>query len=282
MNNPGEGPHQNLKHSEPVDGKSPDPQGEDRRQQDWHWPLHQPGSQWLAWAEAEVATAITNFFGYYAVQLGEPGLDALATSRITHRIRVLEGTEPPPACTWKPDLRVGQFDELPFDSHSIDLVVLPRRLECSPDPHRLLREVERILRPEGHLVVLGINPWSLWGLRQGLPGWAGGRFLPAGNTLISPSSVRDWIRLLGFEPDATRYGCYAWPAVERRWLARSQRLLEQAGDRWWPVCGAAYLLRAVKRVHGMRLIGPAWRSVRARNGVAATVGQRRVGRLPRD
>jgi len=34
--------------------------------------------------------------------------------------------------------------------------------------------------------------------------------------------------------------------------------MEAAGDRWWSFAGGVYLLRAVKRVRGMRLILPPW------------------------
>jgi hypothetical protein len=35
--------------------------------------------------------------------------------------------------------------------------------------------------------------------------------------------------------------------------------MEKAGDRWWPVLGALYMLTAVKRVRGMRLVGAIWK-----------------------
>ena len=58
------------------------------------------------------------------------------------------------------------FDALPFANHSLDLVVLPHALELARDPHLTLREVERVLVPEGRVVIIGFNPASLWGLRQ--------------------------------------------------------------------------------------------------------------------
>ena len=58
------------------------------------------------------------------------------------------------------------FDALPFDSQSLDLVVLPHALELARDPHLTLREVERVLMPEGRVVIIGFNPASLWGMRQ--------------------------------------------------------------------------------------------------------------------
>ena len=35
--------------------------------------------------------------------------------------------------------------------------------------------------------------------------------------------------------------------------------MDRVGDRWWPVLGAVYMLVAVKRVRGMRLVGLARR-----------------------
>ncbi|MCQ4062135.1 class I SAM-dependent methyltransferase, partial [Klebsiella pneumoniae] len=66
-----------------------------------------------------------------------------------------------------------EFEELPFESQSLDMIVLPHVLEFSEDPHQLLREVERVLMPEGRVVITGFNPMSLWGLRHAaLKRWA--------------------------------------------------------------------------------------------------------------
>ena len=50
--------------------------------------------------------------------------------------------------------------------------------------------------------------------------------------------------------------------------------MERAGARWWPVAGGLYIVRAVKRVHGMRLIAPTWRRERARRRALAPIPQR--------
>lgn len=76
--------------------------------------------------------------------------------------------------------------------------------------------------------------------------------------MISVPRLRDWFKLLSFELDRGRFGCYAPPSRSEQWLATSA-LMEKAGDRWWPICGAVYFLAAVKRVQGMRMIGPAWK-----------------------
>ncbi len=210
----------------------------------------------MAWEAAEIAPVVADLFGYYALQLGLTELDALAANRMPHRYRVdrtaaSQGERPV-------DLLVSNFGELPFDTQSVDLVVLAHQLEFSADPHQLLREVDRILRPEGRLVVFGFNPLSLWGLRQMARLRSADAFVPIDAAMLGVPRVRDWLKLLSFEIDESRYGCYAPPCRTLRWLERS-RMLEAAGDRWWPICGAVYLLSAVKRVQGMRLVGPAWR-----------------------
>jgi len=170
-------------------------------------------------------------------------------------------------------VRVAHFEELPFDSQSIDLIVLPHVLEFAQDPHQVLREVERVLRPEGRLTLSGFNPVSLWGARQILLRGVARPFLPRQGHFIGAPRMRDWLKLLSFEIDGARYGCYRPPCRTPLWLERT-RFLESAGDRWWPICGAVYTLSAVKRVRGMRLIGPAWKRQAARGAVAVAAPQR--------
>jgi SAM-dependent methyltransferase len=262
------------------------------------WP--QPAwSDWLAtpagqyvmrWETEQLSRLVVDMFGYYALQLGFLELDALQSNRMPHRIRVSlpgegQGSTAaghPPAAP-SPDLLVGGFEELPLESQSVDLVVLPHQLEFSAAPHQILREVDRVLRPEGRLVVVGMNPLSLWGLRQSLARRPFAPFLPPTGQLIGIPRLRDWMKLLSFEIDSGHYGCYAWPCRTQRWLDRLG-FLENAGDRWWPICGAVYMVSAVKRVRGMRLIGPAWKrrpAPKAAPAVAVSgrvIGGRSIGR----
>ena len=174
-----------------------------------------------------------------------------------------------------------EFDALPFPAASLDLVVLPHSLELARDPHLTLREVERVLRPEGRIVIAGFNPMSLWGLRQ-RAGHArlglGLRreqplYLPRGGEFIGYWRLRDWLRLLGFEVEAGRFGCYGPPFRSERWLERF-RWMEETGSHWWPVLGAVYFLVAVKRVRGMRLVGLVRREKRATQAAPAVVANR--------
>ena len=162
--------------------------------QDW---LRSPlGQHLLAWERQQFDLAVADVFGFHALQLGLPEIDALATNRMPHRWLVTPAPQPGAHL-------VTEFSALPFPASSLDLVVLPHALELSPDPHATLREVERVLVPEGRVIITGLNPLSLWGLRQrrtSLYRRLGLRqsFLPR-DEFIGYLRLRDWVRLLGFE-----------------------------------------------------------------------------------
>jgi hypothetical protein len=110
-------------------------------------------------------------------------------------------------------------------------------------------------------VILGFNPWSLWGLRSSL-GYSKGEF-PWNGRFLSLLRVKDWLALLGFDVSAGRLIAYA-PPFDTEKVRRRFAFMEPAGDRWWAVGGAVYMLQAIKRVRGMRLITPTWQERAAR------------------
>ena len=130
-----------------------------------------------AWEQQCLDSLTVDIFGFNAVQIGLPQLDALAANRMPNKW-LLDARLPPAPPQDSRLTLVSAFDELPFDSQSLDLVVLPHVLEFAAEPHQVLREVERVLIPEGRVIVCGFNPASLWGVRQGL-GRVTGTPLPA-------------------------------------------------------------------------------------------------------
>jgi SAM-dependent methyltransferase len=241
--------------------------------------LNTPAGQYLMIREqAWVDSVVADLFGFRAVQLGTRVVDGLKESRIPHKAYVQQGYFPNQlgdvemSC---PDC-LAEFEELPFESHSLDLIVLPHVLEFSQDPHQLLREVERVLMPEGRVVITGFNPLSLWGLRHSiLSSWTSSVW-PVGCEPIHLSRLKDWLKLLSCEPESGRFAGYRFPSFTDKGLSR-MGFMEYAGDRWWPVCGAVYFVCAVKRIRGMRLIGPAFKdkkmSPRQLKAVASKVSE---------
>lgn len=197
-----------------------------------------------------VSRIVPELFGYHALQLGQvvPD-DLLAACRIRHRCIVdtrppaVEGMSALQAC---PEL-------LPFAEDSLDLVFIHHGLDGAPSPHALLREASRVLIPEGHLLIVGFNPWSLWGLARmfRLP-WAE---LPWLRRPLSPRRLADWLALLGFEVVGLESACFI-PPVNHDSIRRRFGWLELLGQRYWSQGGAAYVLLARKHVSCMTRI--AW------------------------
>jgi SAM-dependent methyltransferase len=263
------------------------------------WLKSPAGEYLLAWEQRHLDQAVADIFGFHALQLGLPELSALRANRMPHRWLAVETAPSARIRRAPPDSDLGDatdddldpgvpsfaepqsatlhchFDALPFDAASLDLVVLPHTLEMARDPHRTLREVERVLVPEGRVLIIGFNPASLWGTRQRLGrlrralglGPEHGLFLPRAGEFIGYRRLRDWLRLLSFEVESGRFGCYIPPVTSAKWLNRFS-WMEGAGNRWWPVFGALYYIVAVKRVRGMRLVGLVRQEVRPKAATA--------------
>jgi SAM-dependent methyltransferase len=227
------------------------------------WLATPQGAYVLGWEHAQFDSAVDDVFGYRAVQIGLPEVDFLRQNRIQFRFTL--ALEPGAAVAADPL-------QLPLESQSVDLLALPHVLEFHASPHEVLREAERVLRPEGHIVISGFNTASLWRLRQLVP-FMGDAGAPWDAHFIGLLRLRDWLRVLGFELNGGKFGCYAPPFRNEVWLKRFA-FMDKAGARWWPVTGGVYVVRAVKRVHGMRIVTPAWRQERARRRALAPVSQR--------
>lgn len=206
----------------------------------------------VALLEAEqrmLADALADVFGFELLQIGDwgRGVDLCSAARTQRRWYVA------PHASGGRAVRA-DFAALPIATGSVEAVLLPHTLEYAPQPHDLLREVERVLTGEGHVIACGFNPLGPWGLRHLA---SRGRFPPTGERLLSERRLRDWLRLLGFEVTESRRYLFA-PPWNRPFAARSGRWLERRGPRLAPPLAAAYLVKARKRVRALTPIRPAW------------------------
>jgi SAM-dependent methyltransferase len=251
----------------------------------------------LAWEQERIDRAVFDIFGYHALQMGLPAIDGLRANRMPNRWLASDSLFIPESDPVAPssDLAISTLpltapvglycdaEALPFASNSLDLIVMPHTLEMAADPHQALAEATRCLVPEGRLVIVGFNPMSLWAMRQRL-GRTGHSlrmadeqlFLPSAGEFIGYWRLRDWLRLLSFEIEVGKFGCYRPPWSSQKWLDRFG-WMERVGERWWPVLGAVYFLVAVRRVRGMHMVGKVRKQpVKAATAPAvATINRRR-------
>ncbi len=206
----------------------------------------------LDWERERFDQLVADIFGFNALQVGLPQCDFLRANRMPLRFAY----DPVGAVAVR-----GDWHHLPFSGNSVDLVVLPHVLEFAVQPHQVLREVERVLVPEGQVLIAGFNPFSLWGIKRRLAGRE--PVFPWNGQYLGVRRLKDWLTLLGFETQAGCFGRYSPAVTQEHWLRR-WHFLELAGDRWWPIGGAVYVLQGIKRQHGLRLLTPAWHDRKAR------------------
>jgi SAM-dependent methyltransferase len=207
------------------------------------WYARGNGQYLIEVTRAATQELLDTAFGYHILQLGvRGGTPLFEGSPIHHRLYCAgimgEGVS-----------LVAEPDELPLDSDSIDAIIVHHCLEFAANPHQVLREIQRVLTPQGQLLIIGFNPFSLLGCKTRArsllrdPLWS--RHRP-----VSEHRLTDWLHLLGCEVLDTRR-LYGLPPLGS---GRLRRVLT-AGDAWvarhnLPL-GGVYILHATKNVAGL-------------------------------
>ena len=204
----------------------------------------------LARAEREALDALLpDLFGYHLVQLGGHGENLCENSRISHCMVLDERAHSETGL-------LADNAALPFASESVDVVVMPHSLEFHPNPHAILREVDRILIPEGHVVILNFNPLSLWGLTRLLLGWR--KQMPWRGQYYRRARLRDWLSLLGFDYVYGRQ-IFFRPPIQHEKTMQKLEFMESFGQRIMPLFAGVTIMLARKRTSTLTPIGPRWR-----------------------
>jgi len=203
-----------------------------------------------------ISRVLPDLFGYHILQLGAPGeAQLLDSSRINHKI-IIAGCQ---------DKLAAGIDvlcdhhALPVGTDCVDVMVLPHALEFDRHPHQILREMERVLIGEGHVIVIGFNPWSLWGVWRLFQAWRDQ--VPWNGKYISMTRLRDWLALLDFEITGTEYFYYR-PPLENLRIMRKLGFMEKLGRFCWRYLGGIYMVVAKKRVIPMTPVKMQWQKRR--------------------
>ncbi len=192
---------------------------------------------------------LEDVFGFDLLQIGQwgPARGMLGAVRTQHALVVA------PAAGEGVSLHA-QLEVLPFASDSVDAVLLPHTLELVDDPYAVLREAERILRPEGALLICGFNPWSGWGLRRLLARRLDRPVFPPDiQRMISEMRIKDWVKLLGMDVQGVSGYLGLVPLI-------GPGVPPQVHKPRPAVVSGAYLLKARKRVQTLTLLKPKWKT----------------------
>jgi len=223
---------------------------------DHGWLKSALGRYLLAKEKAIYDKNVADIFGFNALQIGMLEVDLLQQSRIPKLLRV-DATSGDVLC---------ETEYLPFDAASIDLVCMPHVLEFSHNPHQTLREVERVLMPEGYVILTGFNPKSAWGVRHWL---SQSKQYPWCGKTFTAKRIKDWLALLGLEYVAGNTEAFILPINDEKWISR-QRCIEEVTTNCCPPLGGIYYIVAKKRVVNMTLLKPSWKRSVVKSGLVVT------------
>ncbi|MGC9456812.1 MAG: class I SAM-dependent methyltransferase [Halothiobacillaceae bacterium] len=212
-------------------------------------------------------------FGYHALVLGAAGAPMALDEAVRIGHCVVADRQEGMAVRLRPDA-------LPFEAESLDLVTLAHALEGEEPPIAILREVDRCLRPEGKLVVIGFNPISLFSLARVVRRPCN-RALRAGHR-NAPWRIVEWLHVLGYEIEAVERLAAA-PPVCRPGTWRRLAGMRRFVNRFLPLLGGVYLITATRRVSNAHIVRPAfrWRDLLPRGVPVGTQSGARRGQHDR-
>ncbi len=187
------------------------------------WYLSPLGQYLLEQIKSCLDEVLSTSFGYYALALGCESLgdQILHNCRVKHVYKLGQDTD-------FQDVQINAT-ALPIANDSTDLVVLIHALSQSSDPHAILREVNRILIPDGKLIIIDFNPVSLWGLRHLFQAWLDDA--PWAGHYYTARRLKDWASLLGFE-QLEHYRCAHILPINYQKLIQRSRILSKIMQRW--------------------------------------------------
>jgi len=211
------------------------------------------GEAVLDTVSAKCDDIVSGIFGYQGLQVGQiaPHRELLASAGLHRRIVIDSHAETANAQI------SGELEHLPFSSNRVNLVFFPHSLEFCANPHGALREADRVLTADGHLLLLGFNPYSQFGLRRTF-----GRSVPWSGNTYSRARIQDWLSVLGYRV-VTSETVFLRPPIDRPGFLRRTRYLEYT-QRFLGFVGGVYLIHARKQSIPMTLSRQNWMSPRGR------------------
>lgn len=216
-----------------------------------------------------LARLLEKHFGKHALLIGVP-----------HQYSLLEATKIPChtlvspflAHERQPGFVEGDFHEIPIMTGSIDLVVLPHTLEYVDNPRQLIHEACRIVKPEGLIVAMGFNPYSLWGIRRLL---SHHHDVPWASNFAHAYQVKNWLRLADFQIESQTSLLFR-PPINHKKAFQKLEFLEYIGN-LLHYFGGIYCISARAKVIPLTPIRMKWKqqlgSIRISTSISGNIAR---------
>ncbi len=213
------------------------------------------------------AETLSEIFGYYAIEMGviSEQHSLLQYSRITTGFTLFDQARKAKIKTpfendeVRPSSLIATTEQLPIATDNVDLVIASHTLESSKDPYLVLREIDRVLVPEGHCILIGFNPSPVSQLRAQLSQLIRSGFKrdESSYKMRSVTRVKDWFSLLGFEVVDVHYMGMR-PAIKNQKLFDALSWFERLGEYAGPILGNMYVVHAKTQTVAMHPHKKVW------------------------
>ena len=208
------------------------------------WFETEPGRRLLERETALIRKQVRRFHGECLLWQGPVPSAAAATSRCMVKNRFFLARDAGAVRESELPSTIAVPEALPLPANSVDGVVVHHALEYAEDARVAIREITRVIRPGGRLLICAFNPLSLWTLRR-----------PHGLAPVTAFRLCDWLAVLGFDrEERIRYLNY-----------RASLNLGLDGERWRKIgdwlankrvpIGGVYLVVAAKNAAARTGVG---------------------------
>jgi SAM-dependent methyltransferase len=224
-----------------------------RTVQQWdHWLRQHLGESLLEIEKQFLSTMLAERYGKHVLLLGVPNQHELLKCSVMSNQMMLT-----PLINKHNNKKCieSEYYKLPIIPGSIDLVMVPHTLEFLDNPHQLLVEACRVVKPEGLIIIMGFNPISLWGLKKW---WVKSKNMPWQGAFININKVKNWLKLSDFElvnqdmllfrPPITQFGIF-----------KKLKFLEWLGKKLYAPFGGVYVLTAQAKTIPLTPIKMHWK-----------------------